>query len=211
MILFIKHISIEGPGTLGSFLKSEGFEINTTDLSQGERLPDSLDSLDAVISLGGPMNVYEEDKYLFLKQEDGFLKSVLDKEIPFLGICLGAQLLAKACSAKVIKSPGKEVGFFKVSLNASGAKDEFFQGIKNNFRVFQWHEDMFEVPKKGQLLASSLDCPNQAFKVGKNAYGIQFHVEIDDIDIYEWGRNYFSKEEFDIKSKEMAKIYKANK
>ena len=91
MIIFIKNITIEGPETLGDFFYKEGFKDKTVDLSRGERLPSDLSQVDAVVCLGGPMNVYEEDKYAFLKEEDIFIKRILSEEIPFLGICLGAQ------------------------------------------------------------------------------------------------------------------------
>ncbi|MBF0122716.1 MAG: hypothetical protein HQL21_04830 [Candidatus Omnitrophica bacterium] len=96
MILFIKHVDIEGPETLGSFFVKQGFELGVVDLHRGQKLPATLDGIDAVISLGGPMNVYEEAEHPFLKDEDVFLKKVLRAKVPFLGICLGAQLLAKA-------------------------------------------------------------------------------------------------------------------
>ena len=192
MIVFIKNITIEGPETLGDFFCKEGFKGKTVDLSRGERLPPDLSQVDAVVCLGGPMNVYEEDKHAFLKEEDVFIKRILSEEIPFLGVCLGAQLLAKACGAKVIKSPQKEVGFFDISLTEEGRQDPIFQGLDESFDVYQWHEDMFEVPKGAQLLASSKRCPYQAFKVGACAYGFQFHIEITAKSIREWSEAYLN-------------------
>ena len=158
---------------------------------RGDRLPKTFDHLDAVISLGGPMNVYEEDKYPFLKEENVFLRGILERGIPFMGICLGGQLLAKASGSKVGRSPEKEIGFSPVQLTVAGKKDPLFQGVAGPLDVFQWHEDMFEVPAAGTLLASSSVCPNQAFRVGKCAYGVQFHIEITDKSIREWSDEYF--------------------
>ena len=96
MILIIKHIGIEGPGTIEDYLRTRGYQLQTVSLHDGDPLPDDWAGMEAVVSLGGPMNVYEEDKYPFLKKEDQFIKKVLKEEIPYLGICLGSQLLAKA-------------------------------------------------------------------------------------------------------------------
>ena len=101
MILIIKHIEHEGSGTIEEFFRRHGFSVKTVELSRGDFLPDDVSSLEAVVSMGGPMNVYEEDIYPFLKEEDIFIKKIVREEIPFLGICLGSQLLAKAAGAKV--------------------------------------------------------------------------------------------------------------
>ena len=191
MILILKHVEIEGPETIGRFFTDEGFEIRVLDLYKGDRLPGTFDHLDAVVSLGGPMNVYEEDKYPFLKEENVFLRGILERGIPFMGICLGGQLIAKASGSKVGRSPEKEIGFLPVQLTAAGKKDPLFQGVAGALDVFQWHEDMFEVPAAGTLLASSPACPHQAFRVGPCAYGVQFHIEITDQSIREWSDAYF--------------------
>lgn len=178
MIVAIKHIDIEGPGTIGDFLTDNARLFSIIDLSKGDVLPASLKGIEAVILLGGPMNVYEEEKYPFLKAEDVFIKQILKKEIPYLGICLGSQLLAKAAGAKVGRSPQKEVGFFDIKLTKEGSSDPLLKDLPSGLKVFQWHEDMFDIPQNEVLLASSENCPHQAFRVGKNAYGLQFHVEV---------------------------------
>ena len=191
MILFLKHIEIEGPETVYDFFLKKGFKTKILELQKGDPLPQSPKGFDAVISLGGPMNVYEEDKYPFLAEENKFIKQILKDEVPYLGICLGSQLLSKAAGSTVGKSPAKEVGFFYVDLNKNGMSDPLFKGIDRKFDVYHWHEDMFEIPKNGKLLASSPNCPHQAMRVGKNAYGLQFHVEITDKTIKEWTAEYF--------------------
>lgn len=201
MILFIKHIPIEGPDTLGEFFTRKGMICQEVDLSRGEQLPDSLDGIEAVISLGGPMNVYEEDKHPFLKAEDVFIRKILKAEIPFLGICLGSQLLAKACQATVTKSPKKEIGFDGIQLTEEGMKDPLFKDLTREFDVYQWHEDMWKVPTDAVLLASSQGCPHQAFKVGPCAYGFQFHIEITEQTVREWCDEYFSSADVEAMKK----------
>lgn len=191
MILIIKHIDIEGPETLGTYLEDKGFALQTVAMERNDPFPESLEKIDAVICLGGPMNVYEEQKYPFLVEEDKFIKTVVKRQIPFLGICLGSQLLAKACGGKVVTSPVKEIGFGNIRLTASGTQDTLFSGLAEDLRVYQWHEDMAELPLEGERLAFSAECPQQAWKIGPNAYGLQFHIEITADSIHKWSDRYF--------------------
>src|SRR3990167_988911 len=136
MILIIKHIDIEGPGTIEKYFKQKRYALKTVDLHKGDVLPKDLNGIEAVVSLGGPMNVYEEDKFPFLKEEDAFLRKVIREEIPALGICLGSQLIAKASGAKVVKSPVKEVGWFKIDLQKSAQADPLFKGLDQEVDVY---------------------------------------------------------------------------
>ena len=190
MILIIKHIDIEGPGTLGDFLIKKGEPFRVVELGAGEKFSKDLKGIKAVVVLGGPMNVYEEDKYPFLKEENTFIQRILKAEIPYFGICLGSQLLAKAAGARVVPSPVKEIGWYNIALTPDGKNDPFFQGFREDEDIYHWHGDMFEIPEGGALLASGTGCPHQAFRVGKNAYGIQFHVEVTDRSIKEWCDEY---------------------
>jgi GMP synthase (glutamine-hydrolysing) len=190
MILVIKHIEIEGPETLGTFFVEKGIPLQTVNLHKRERLPGNLKGLQAVVCLGGPMNVYEEDEHPFLKDEDVFLKRVLENRIPFLGICLGSQLLAKAAGGQVVRSPQEEIGWFDIDLTMAGVKDQLFAGLPRRMAVYQWHGDMCWPPKDAVLLATAHRCPIQAFRYGPNAYGLQFHAEITDKSIDEWSRDY---------------------
>jgi len=190
MILIIKHIDIEGPGTLGDFLKAQEEPFCIIELGAGGQLPADPKVFKAVVVLGGPMNVDEEERFPFLKPENDFIQKVLKAEVPYLGICLGSQLLAKAAGARVVKSPVKEIGWYQVQLTAEGKKDPFFSGFRQEDPVYQWHGDMFQLPLNGQLLASAQGCPHQALRVGGNAYGLQFHVEITDKSIKEWCEEY---------------------
>lgn len=183
-VIVLMHVESEGPGSLGMFLDTIGAEVRTIRLHDGDKLPELAD-LDAVISLGGPMNVYEEAAFPFLRQETLFLEHALNTGIPVLGICLGAQMIAKAAGAKVTKSPKKEVGWGEVSLTDSGKKDPLFQGLPENLDVLQWHEDMFLIPEGGVLLATSDDCPHQAFRY-RSGLGLQFHLEVTEEILADW-------------------------
>ncbi len=194
-VLILKHIDIEGPGTLGDFLEKYHLPHQTLELYKDISFPDNPLDYSAVISLGGPMNVYEEERYPFLKWENGFLQKALKDDVPLLGICLGAQLIARAAGAKVSKNPVKEIGWFDVSLTDEGLRDPVFKGLSSKLHVFQWHGDTFEIPKEGKHLASSPLCMNQAFRVRwqghpRLAYGLQFHLEVDPGMITQWSEAY---------------------
>jgi GMP synthase-like glutamine amidotransferase len=190
VVLFIQHIDIEGPGTIADFLEDNAIPYVVVDLSQGDKVPKLEKDFHSVVCLGGPMNVYEEEKYRFLKEEDFLLKRIADEGVPFLGICLGAQLIAKATGARVIKNPEKEIGWYKIVLNENGLKDDLFKDLPEVFKVFQWHGDTFGIPHGGKRLAFSELCQNQALKYGRNICGIQFHVEVTKEMIARWADVY---------------------
>jgi GMP synthase-like glutamine amidotransferase len=177
-VIIIQHLATEGPGTIAKFFYKMGQKFEIIRLYQDELLPSDFNGISGVVIMGGSMNVYEEDQYPFLKAEDEFIRRILKIKIPLLGICLGAQLLAKACGAKVEKAPIEEIGFFEVTLTPEGKKDTLFKGMDTHLTVFHWHTDSFQIPEGGVLLAKGKLCENQAFRIGKNAYGIQFHPEL---------------------------------
>ena len=188
-VLIIKHVDIEGPGLVEDCLRQEKIPYQILNLKPNIRLP-KLDGLTHIVILGGPMNVYEEDRYPFLKDEDLFIKEAIQRGKKILGICLGAQLIAKALGAKVLKSPVREIGWYDVSLTNEGSKDACFSFLPRTFPVFQWHEDAFEIPKAGKLIATSEFVVHQAFRYGETVYGLQFHLEVTEEMILEWMRTY---------------------
>jgi len=188
-VVIIKHIDVEGPGLIEDFLKQEKIPYQIHSLERGGRLR-RTDNLDHIIILGGPMNVYEEDRYPFLRQEDLFIKESIQRGKTILGICLGAQLIAKALGAKVYKAPVKEIGWYDVTVTKEGAKDVLFSRLPRSFPVFQWHGDTFDLPPAGRLLATSSPVLHQAFRYGENVYGLQFHLEVTRGMIQEWMKTY---------------------
>jgi GMP synthase (glutamine-hydrolysing) len=185
-IVVIKHIENEGPGMIEPFFTDRGWELEIIEMSKGGVLPDTLDTVAALVILGGFMSVYDEKEYPFLKEEDLLIRKALIEEVPLLGICLGAQLLAKTCGARVTKAPKQEIGWHKVRKTVEGKRDILFMGNPEYLQVFQWHGDTFDLPEGALLLAEGKECRNQAFRVGQNAYGLQFHIEVTEDMIENW-------------------------
>ena len=193
-VLIIKHIEIEGPGLIEYCLRHEKIPYQILTLNPSVCLP-KPDDFTHIVIMGGPMNVYEEDHYPFLRDEDLFIKEAIQRGKFILGICLGAQLIAKALGAKVLKAPVKEIGWYDVSLTRIGSIDPLFSHLPKTFSVFQWHEDTFEIPHSATLITTSALVPYQAFRYGDNAYGLQFHLEVTQEMIREWMETY--EEEFE--------------
>ncbi len=188
-LLVVKHVEQEGPGYIGDLFAADGWDVQIADLFRGATLPHDLADIGGIVILGGPMSVYEEEAYPFLKDEELLITKALIEEVPVLGICLGAQLIVKTCGARITRSPKKEIGWFTVMKTPEGMKDNLFRGNPQHMTVFQWHEDTFDVPDDGVLLARGRVCRNQAFKVGHNAYGLQFHIEVTPEMVEAWMRD----------------------
>jgi GMP synthase (glutamine-hydrolysing) len=188
-VLVLQHMGCEGLGSLEGFFDKQGIDHTHVALHAGEKIPADWDRYNGIIILGGPMNVYQENEYPFLAEEDVIIKKALANLKPMLGICLGAQLIAKAAGAKVLTGHRKEIGWYNINLTGEGRDDLLFNGFPKSFKVFQWHGDTFNIPAKGTKLASSEIFPNQAFRVG-NAYGLQFHIEVTESIILDWLKEY---------------------
>jgi GMP synthase (glutamine-hydrolysing) len=185
-ILVLQHVPHETLGTLESHFTGAGFPCRYLGLFSHvpERL--DLDEAAGLVVLGGPMNVDEVDQYPFLGPEVGWIREAIDREIPVLGICLGAQLLAKSQGAKVYRNPVKEIGWYDLELTPEAAADPLFAGLDPRQIVFQWHGDTFDLPTGAVHLARSPSCRHQAFRVGRSAWGLQFHVEMTAALIDDW-------------------------
>ncbi|MER3445711.1 MAG: hypothetical protein C4291_02235 [Candidatus Dadabacteria bacterium] len=184
--LVLRHVPHEHLGTLALILRSNNLAYEYINLYEDANPKVSFDGLSALIILGGPMNVYETDMYPFLEIEDGLIKRAIEKDIPVLGICLGAQLIAKSLGAQVTKNREKEIGWYLLKITDEGSKDKLFKHLNANETVFQWHGDTFEIPRGAVHLAESPLCPNQAFRFGSSVYGLQFHIEVTPEMILDW-------------------------
>lgn len=188
-VVIIKHVENEGPGLIEYVLSETKIPYEILNLEVSSSLP-PIDHFTHLILLGGPMNVYEEERYPFLKKEDLLIKEAIQRGRIILGICLGAQLIAKALGARVYKAPVKEIGWFEVELTEDGSRSTLFSHFPKNFPVFQWHEDTFELPRGAKLLATSSLVPHQAFNYGREVYGLQFHLEVTEEMVREWLEEY---------------------
>lgn len=177
--LVIVHVSCEGPGLFEPMLAERGVDVQIVDLERGDALPGNLTGIDLLIVMGGPMNVGEEDRYPFLNHEYALLREAMAKDLPVLGVCLGCQILAAAAGARVYRGKVEEFGWSRVELTQEGCGDPLFVGVDPSMLVFQWHGYTFDLPEGGELLGTSAIVPAQAFRVGRRAYGLQYHIEMD--------------------------------
>ena len=196
-VLIVQHIACEPAGWWEEFLRADGVPIHTVQTGLGEAVPHDPAGYDAVFSMGGPMNVWQEAEHPWLRDENILIQNCLRNDVPFMGICLGSQLLCKAAGGEVVKSPAQEIGLIPpVNLTPEGIEDyALFAGLPPRFPVFQWHGDMFVPPRDSPFgpaarLAISELVPQQALRVGKRAYGLQFHVEVTPAMVVDWTNEY---------------------
>jgi len=184
--LIMQNADGEGPGMLAGILAKKGWESRIIPLYLGEEIPSGWCRSDLLMVMGGPMNVYEEDTYPYLAPETAVIREAMNRDMPILGFCLGSQLMAKACGARVRKGHQKEIGWYPVRLTEKGKKDPLFKAFPPEFVVFQWHGDTFEIPEGANRLVQSDAYPNQAMRAGTMGYGFQFHLEVTKAMISEW-------------------------
>ncbi|HEY4759281.1 MAG TPA: gamma-glutamyl-gamma-aminobutyrate hydrolase family protein [Thermoguttaceae bacterium] len=177
-ILILRQVPHESAGTLEDALSKAAQEFSYLDLFDGCPSSINFEQLLGLVVMGGPMNVDEVQKYPFLGHEIQWIRQAIDDGIPVMGICLGAQLLAKAMGAKVYPNGIKEIGWYPLELRPAAAEDRLFAGCARKLSVFQWHGDTFDLPAGAVHLAQSPLCRNQAFRMGPSAYGLQFHIEM---------------------------------
>jgi GMP synthase (glutamine-hydrolysing) len=184
-VLILRHMPHEPGGTLETTLALAGLRYRYVDLFA--ETPDALplDQAAGLIVLGGAMNVDEVDRYPFLTADVKWIRQALANDMPILGICLGSQLLAKSLGAKVYPNRVKEIGWYPMNFLPAAADDPLFalSGLRT---VFQWHGDTFDLPNGAVHLAKSPLCEHQAFRYGRKAYGLQFHIEMTAGMIDDW-------------------------
>lgn len=186
-ILVLQHVDVEHPGIFRDFFKADGLSWDTVELDAGDALPD-VSAYDLMVVMGGPQDVWQEDKYPWLVAEKAAIrKFVVDLGRPYLGICLGHQLLAAAVGGDVTLGKTPEVGILTVRKTQEGKDDPLFRGIADPIDVLQWHgAEVVRLPDDTHVLASSDACAVQAFRYRDNAYGFQFHVEITEQTVADW-------------------------
>jgi GMP synthase-like glutamine amidotransferase len=169
----LQHVPFEGLGSIEAWLSQAGAVVHHTRFYQSAELPDP-GSIDFVIAMGGPMSVNDEQDYPWLKAEKAFIREAVERGRAVLGVCLGAQMIASALGARVFANAHKEIGWFPVQAVSQDA-DAF--GFPPQATVFHWHGETFDLPPGAVHLASSAGCRNQAFQIGSNVIGLQFHLE----------------------------------
>ena len=190
-VIVLQHINIEDPGYIKDLMLADNIKLTTIELDEGEKIPDDLSKFDAMFCMGGPMDTYMEEEYPWLIEEKKKIKEfVVDLKKPYLGFCLGCQLLGEVVGGKVIKSKPAEIGIMDINFSEEKDKDILFSSFPENIKSLQWHS--YEVNgldnnKDVTVLASSPITKYQIFKYQSHAYGIQFHIEIKDTTVNEWG------------------------
>lgn len=186
-LLVFQHLPVENPGVLLDFWREAGHSWHVVEFDVDAPIPD-LSGFDMMVVMGGPMDVWQEDLHPWLRREKAAIAHwVRDLGRPYLGICLGHQLLAEALGGRVGLMAMPEVGMRSVALNPAGRRDRFFDGLGPDLETLQWHgAEVAEVPAGAEVLASSPLCPVQAMRFGRHAYGLQFHVEITSATIAAW-------------------------
>lgn len=193
-VLICKNIETEGPGTIGDFLESKGISSSIVDLSKGEDIPDT-GGFDTLVMMGGPMSVNEDDIYPYIKKEEALVREFIADGKSVFGVCLGAQIMAKALGSRVYKGKEQEIGWHDIELTPDGIKDCLMRKLATHpdvgdlwkiFKVFHWHGETFDIPEGAVRLAGSELYPNQAFNYGSKAYAFQFHIEVTKEMVYDW-------------------------
>ena len=185
-VLVFQHVPFEPLGTLDPLLKDAGFRIRYVNFGREPEQRPQLDRYEALIVLGGPMNTDQINTYPNLLTEVEIIREAVEEGMSVLGICLGAQLLAKALGGSVSRNEVREIGWCDVEMTEAGLQDPVLSTFAPTQEVFQWHEDGITLPSGCELLASSPASPVQAFRYGEHAYGFQFHLEANRPLIERW-------------------------
>ena len=190
-IIVLQHINIEDPGYIKDLMIDDGVKITTIELDEGEKIPNNLSSFDAMFCMGGPMDTWMEKDYPWLIDEKKSIKEfVVNLKKPYLGFCLGCQLLGEVTGGKVVRSNVPEIGMMNINFSDNKKNDLLFSSFPNNITSLQWHSyEVKELEKNNDitLIASSPETKYQIFRYQNHAYGIQFHIEVKKTTVGEWG------------------------
>jgi GMP synthase (glutamine-hydrolysing) len=185
-VLVFQHDPFEDLGFFAEVLEKHKTGFRTIRLFHGETPNEDWGRARALLILGGPMSAGDEECYPFLRWEKTIIRAAIQEEVPVLGICLGAQLIAAALGTNVYPGPLKELGWHPISITPHGSVDSLLGYLPEKPIVFQWHGDSFDLPPGALRLASSVYYENQAFRVGRKVYGLQFHLEVTPPMIKRW-------------------------
>ena len=190
-VIVLQHIKIEDPGHIKDLMIEENINLTTIELDEGDKIPSDLNKFDAMFCMGGPMDTWMENDYPWLVEEKKKIKEfVVDLKKPYLGFCLGCQLLGEVIGGKVVKSKPSEIGILDIKFLETKKNDNLFSTFPDQIKSLQWHSyevQNLEFNKNVTLIASSNVTKYQIFKFQNHAYGIQFHIEIKDTTVNEWG------------------------
>ena len=189
-IISLQHIAIEDPGTFKDFLLADSHELTTIQLDEGENIPSNLDEFDAMLCMGGPMDTFMEDEFNWLVGEKKAIgEYVLNLKKPFLGFCLGCQLLGEVLGGKVVQSNPPEIGVLDIDVSDQAITDPVFNFLPNKIKALQWHSyevQGLESNPNINIIGSSPTTKYQIFGYNNHAYGIQFHLEIRKSTVDDW-------------------------
>ena len=189
-IIILQHIPIETPGYILDLMKRDRLNLTTIELDKGEKIPKDLSSFDAMFCMGGPMDTWMEEEYPWLINEKAKIKEyVINLKKPYLGFCLGCQLLGEVLGGQVVKSNPPEIGILDINMTKNKNFDKLFSEYPEKIKALQWHSyEVIELEKNNdvKILASSPTTKYQIFKYMDHAYGIQFHIEIKEDTVSQW-------------------------
>jgi GMP synthase (glutamine-hydrolysing) len=188
-VLSIIHGPNARSGVFGEVVRSGGHDLIERSYAFGEPPPEPPETYDAVMVFGGAMNVHEVDGHPWLTRELQVLERLLEDEVPVLGVCLGSQMLAAAAGAKVSRAPEPEIGWYEIETMPEAADDPLLGSAPARFTGFQWHSYQFDRPAGAVVLARSPICL-QAYRIGRSAWGIQFHAEVAKGTVSDWISQY---------------------
>ena len=190
-ILILQHIECETPGYIKDLMVADGFDLTTVELDVGEKIPENINQFDGMFCMGGPMDTYMTKEHPWIIEEKEKIKEfVIDLEKPFLGFCLGCQVLGEVVGGEVVKSSPPEIGILDIDMENNSKKDKLFSSFPKVIKALQWHSyevASLEDNEHVTILASPPTTKYQIFKYKNHAYGIQFHIEIKSNTVSDWG------------------------